>query len=382
MNRFRLRLFLLVALLAGLPFFVACGDPTPISTSDNVATQAAIAAATVGAASQMTKPPTATPAITITPKVATTTTALSAAVTTDTKTAAPMSTGLDDKGQPRACNPPPANALPTVAAVTANANTIIVKGSDTMINLGEHWARDYMARNGGKQVIVFGGGSQTGIDALIAKQTDIAESSRKIKTDEIAKAKSNGVNPVETIVAQDGVAVVVNPANPITELSITQLSDIYAGKITNWKEVGGADQPITVLSRNGESGTNQYFKERVVQKGDSKAAIYWGSNVVCLPSSQDEQDQVASKQWAIGYFGLGYVRPNVKALKIKKDEASTAISPTVENIQTKSYPISRDLYFYTNGEPQGLVKTYIEFVLSADGQKIVEQEEFVAIPKK
>lgn len=261
----------------------------------------------------------------------------------------------------------------------AAGNSIQIKGSDTMVNLGQAWAEAYMQKNKDVLIAVTGGGSGTGFAALLSNTCDIAEASRSIKPEEVAEAKSKGITPKEFIVGLDGIAVVVNPSNPVSKLTIDQLADIFTGKITNWKEVGGKDAPIVLLSREVNSGTHVYFKESVLRKDDPKNTAEYAPTALLMPSSQAIADEVAQNTNAVGYYGMGYISKAQKAIAVAKDTKSEYYTPTLENVVSKKYYISRPLFFYTNGEPQGLVKNFIDFVFSPEGQQIVKDTDFVPV---
>jgi phosphate transport system substrate-binding protein len=236
-----------------------------------------------------------------------------------------------------------------------------------------------MEKNPAEFVAVTGGGSGTGFSSLISGTCDIAMASRSIKEKEIELAKQRGINPFEIKVALDGLAVVVNPKNPVSKLTIDQLAQIFTGSITNWKEVGGAEQKIVLLSREVNSGTHVYFKEHVLRKGDPNGKEEFAQSALMLPSSQAIADEVANNPSAIGYYGMGYISPKQKPILVAKDEKSEYIAPTIENVVSGKYPISRPLFVYTNGSPQGLVKKFVDFVLSSEGQDIVLKTDFVPI---
>ncbi|MBU1124930.1 MAG: PstS family phosphate ABC transporter substrate-binding protein [Candidatus Omnitrophica bacterium] len=260
-------------------------------------------------------------------------------------------------------------------------NSIQIKGSDTMVNLGQAWAEKYMEENSAEFIAVTGGGSGTGISSLISGTCDIAMCSRTIKRKEIDLAKNRGVSPDEIKVALDGLAVVVNLKNPIENLTVDQLAGIFTGRITNWEEVGGEDKKIVILSREVNSGTHVYFKEYVLQKNDSKNKDEFASSALLLSSSQAIADEVAGNPSAIGYYGMGYISPQQKAVHVALDSNAEYIAPTIENVVSGKYPISRPLFLYTNGQPQGLVKKFIDFTLSPEGQEIIRQTDFVPINK-
>lgn len=264
---------------------------------------------------------------------------------------------------------------------TLAKNDIQIKGSDTMVNLGQAWSEKYMQENPQDFIAVTGGGSGTGISSLISGTCDIAMSSRNIKEKEIALAKQKGVDPKEIKVALDGLAVVVNPKNPVAKLTIDQLGQIFTGKITNWKEISGLDAKIVILSREVNSGTHVYFKEHVLRKNDPNSKEEFAPRALMLPSSQAIADEVAQNPNAIGYYGMGYISSRQKPIMVAKDEMAEYVAPTIDNVINGRYPISRPLFLYTNGEPQGLVKKFIDFCLSETGQDIVLKTDFVPIKK-
>jgi phosphate transport system substrate-binding protein len=261
-------------------------------------------------------------------------------------------------------------------------SSIQIKGSDTMVNLGQAWAEAFMKANPKVSVAVTGGGSGTGIAALFSNTCDIAELSRELNSEEIAMARQKGFEPKQITVALDGLAVVVNPANPLSRLTLDQLAAIFSGSIRNWKEVGGNDLPIVVLSREVNSGTHVYFKEHVLRRGRKESQVEFAANALMLPSSQAIADEVAQNPCAIGYFGMGYISAKVKALAIAVDANSAYVQPTVENVVSQAYPISRPLLMVTRGQPLGLVASFVNFVLSAEGQKIVAKIDFVPVKNK
>ena len=260
-------------------------------------------------------------------------------------------------------------------------NSIQIKGSDTMVNLGQAWAEKYMEKNPGDFVAVTGGGSGTGLSSLLSGTCDIAMSSRNIKEKEITLAKQKGIEPFEIKVALDGLAVVINPANSIDKLTLYQLASIFTGGVTNWKELGGKDKKIVVLSREVNSGTHVYFKEHVLRKNDPNSKEEFSPGALMLSSSQAIADEVAGNSSAIGYYGMGYISKKQKPVAIAKDEKSEYVESTIENVLNGKYPISRPLLLYTNGEPQGMVKKFTDFVLSKEGQDIVLATDFVPINK-
>jgi len=262
------------------------------------------------------------------------------------------------------------------------SGTFSIVGSNTVTPISTIWAEQFMADNPKVNISVSGPGSGAGIAALINGTTDVCQSSRLIKQEEIEQAHAAGVEPYEIQVASDALSVVVNPDNPVDELTIAQLSAIYTGRITNWKEVGGNDASIVVLARDTNSGTHVYFKEEVVQMAGLPTAdktLEYGQNVMFLPSTEEGVSQVASNVNAIFYAGLGYLNEKVKAIAVKKTEDSTAVLPSVDTALDGTYPISRPLLYYTNGEPDGVIKAFIDFCLSEKGQEEVVEAGFVPL---
>lgn len=257
--------------------------------------------------------------------------------------------------------------------------SIQIKGSDTMVNLAQGWAEVFSKKNPGVNAAVTGGGSGTGIAALISGTTDIAISSRTMKEKEINKAKEGGIEPCEIKTALDGLAVVVHPSNPVSKLTVDELSDIFTGKIKNWKEVGGVNLLIVILSREVNSGTHVYFKEHVLRKGNEKSAEEFSPAALLMPSSQAIADEIAQNANAIGYYGMGYISSKQKVIAVARDKNSEYIEPVLVNVQNNSYPISRPLLIYTKGQPQGIVKAFLDFALSEEGQEIVKKTDFVLI---
>ncbi|GAB4419315.1 MAG: phosphate ABC transporter substrate-binding protein [Anaerolineales bacterium] len=254
------------------------------------------------------------------------------------------------------------------------------KGSDTIVNLALAWAETYQAAHPEVSISVTGGGSGTGIAALMNGTVDIANASRQIKPEEIEEAQSNGIEPVEFVIARDAIAVIVNPENPVDRLTLQQISDIYSGKISNWSEVGGDDRPIVRLSRETNSGTHVYFLETVLRLGNKENKTFFSSNTLLLPSSEGIIAEVRQNPNAIGYDGLGYVPHDLKMIAIAEQPGGEYVLPSVETVNNATYPIARDLYMYTAGEPTGVVKTYLEWIMNSDeAQGIVRELGFVPI---
>jgi phosphate transport system substrate-binding protein len=253
------------------------------------------------------------------------------------------------------------------------------KGSDTIVNLALAWAEKYQQIHPEIRLSVTGGGSGTGISALINHTVDIANASRQIKLEEVAAAKKNGIEPVEHIIARDAIAVIVNPNNPVSQLTLQQVSDIYSGKINNWKEVGGEDLEIVRLSRETNSGTHVYFLEQVLRLGQKDNKTLFAQDTLLLPSSEGITAEVSDNPHAIGYDGLGYITPDVKVIAVAKDPSSAYVLPSIETVNNNSYPIARDLYMYTIGEPTGAIRTYLDWIMTSEAQAIVKSLGFVPI---
>jgi phosphate transport system substrate-binding protein len=253
------------------------------------------------------------------------------------------------------------------------------KGSDTMVNLALAWAETYQAAHSEVEIAVTGGGSGTGLAALVNQTVDIANASRAIKPEEMAQAEAQGLNPIEFVVARDAIAVVVHPDNPVQELTFQQLSDIYSGKINNWKEVGGEDRPIVRLSREINSGTHVYFLETVIRQGKSEPEVFFSTDTLLLPSSEGIINEVRDNPNAIGYDGLGYVPDDLKLIAVSKEPGGPFVLPSVNTVLNDTYPIARDLYMYTPGEPTGAVRDYLDWILSPEAQAIVAEQGFVPI---
>jgi phosphate transport system substrate-binding protein len=254
-----------------------------------------------------------------------------------------------------------------MAGVTFAAEPIVIKGSTTVLPIAQGTLEAFMKKHPEVQISLSGGGSGEGIKALIDKTADIATSSREIKKEEVELAKTKNVNPVANVVANDAIVPVVNPKNKVTNLSIDQLSQIYQGKITNWKEVGGDDLKIIVISRDSSSGTFESWDHFVMKK--AKVA----PQAQMLASNGAIVTAVSKNRYAIGYLGIGYVNKSLKPLQVNGVTASIATA------LSKEYPFSRELYMYTDGDAKGDVAKYIAFVKSAEGQKIVVKEGFVPL---
>lgn len=251
-----------------------------------------------------------------------------------------------------------------------------------MVNLALAWAEAYRVQQPATAIAVTGGGSGTGIAALINGTVDIANASREMKESEIEQARAQGVEPVEHVVAIDALAVIVNPANPVSQLTIDQLADIFTGRITNWQALGGDDAGIILVSRETNSGTHVYFLDEVVRKGDADNHDIFAPQTMLMPSSVGITSEIQRNPHAIGYDGLGYVTEHEKLIAVARDAASPFVLPTVQSGADGSYPIARDLYMITAGEPSGAIADFIAWIVGPAGQQIVADLGFVPLPQE
>lgn len=261
-------------------------------------------------------------------------------------------------------------------AASSQSRYLTIKGSDTMVHLVSEWAEAFMAKIPDADLSVTGGGSGTGIAALLNKTTDICAASRSIKKKELTLAAQQNIHPTEFKVAMDGIALVVNPANPINQLTVEQVKKIFTGTVSNWKQVGGPDQPILVLSRESSSGTFVFFQEHVLNKQD------YSRNARSLPGTSAIIQNIATDAWTIGYVGLGYAQQaadKVKTVAIAAAPDKPAILPSEATINSGQYLIARPLFLYTGNEPSGLAKEFLDFALSGEGQAIVRQAGYVPL---
>jgi len=235
-----------------------------------------------------------------------------------------------------------------------------------------------MGEQPGVRISVTGGGSGTGIAAMINGTVDIANASRRMKSEEVEQARGNGIEPIEFTVAKDAIAVVVHPDNPVERLTLGQISDMYTRKVTNWRQVGGEDRPIVLLSRESNSGTYVYFLENVIRLGDKDSDLLFSPDTLLMPSSEGISAEVAQNRNAIGYDGLGYVTEGQKTVAVGQDPDGPYVAPSIAAVNDGTYPVSRALYMYTAGEPQDAVKEYLDWVLS-EGQSHVARLGFVPL---
>jgi phosphate transport system substrate-binding protein len=266
---------------------------------------------------------------------------------------------------------------------TKPARTVIQnKGSDTMVNVAQVWAEEYRKAAPDVEVEVSGGGSGVGIAALLKGAVDIANASRDVKPSELQQAEKNtGKKPVGFTVGFDALAVYVHKDNPLTEITFEQLTDLYAegGKTTRWAELGVTipgvtDDTIVRVSRQSSSGTYEFFREHALGNRDFRM----GSRD--LNGSKEVVELVGGTLTAIGYSGMGYATPAIKMLKVTSRPGSPAVAPTVAAVHDRTYPLARSLHLYTLGEPEGAVKSYIDWILSEAGQKVVEDSGYVPVP--
>lgn len=273
-------------------------------------------------------------------------------------------------------------ALALAVAVPAfGARQMIqVKGSDTLVNLAQSWAEAYMEETG-TFVAVTGGGSGTGLAALIDGKTDLADASRQIKPKEVELARKNGVEPVQVAVAVDGLCVIVNEKNPLKALTVDQVGRLFRGEVANWKVLGGPDAPVTLYGRQSNSGTYVFFQEHVLGNKD------YAQTMNHMNGNAQIVEAVRRDASAVGYVGIGYVLgedgkvlPGIRPLLVKPAGGGDAVSPLdSEAVKGGRYPLARALYQYTNGRPQGDVAAFLRFELSPAGQKIAEEQGFYPV---
>jgi phosphate transport system substrate-binding protein len=269
-----------------------------------------------------------------------------------------------------------------INGVHAEDRTLIQnKGSDTLVNVAQAWAEVYPTVNPDVAVAVTGGGSGTGIAAMINGTVDIANASRKMKEKEIALAEKHGQHPVEHVVGYDALAVFTHHDNPAESLSIEQLKEIFVrdGKATRWSDLGikvpGCDSDkIVVVSRQNNSGTYAYFRDAVLGKGNK-----YRQGTLDMHGSKDVVDLVEKTPCAIGYSGLAYATDHVKMACIATDASGSCVEPSVQTASDRSYPIARPLFMYTNGEPQGQIKNYMDWILSDEGQCILLKKGYAPV---
>ena len=265
--------------------------------------------------------------------------------------------------------------LVCAASMVWSGGSITIKGSDTLVRLGQRWAEEYMKANPGTVIQVSGGGSGTGIAALLNGTTDICEASRDMKDKEYKLAKDKEINPYRVSVALDGIAVYLHEENPVKELTLAQLKGIYTGAVTNWKEVGGPDARIILYSRENNSGTYAFFKEHVLKKED------FAAQTQTLPGTAAVVNAVSKDVNGIGYGGLAWGK-GVKFAGVKTSDEAEAVMPSVTTVSSGAYPISRDLYWFFNGKPTGELQKLVNWALGPQGQKVSEEIGYVPLSKE
>jgi len=269
-------------------------------------------------------------------------------------------------------------ATEPAAAPAFKVSSIKNIGSDTLVNLALAWAEAYMAGHPEARISVTGGGSGTGIAALLNRTIQLANASRAMSAEEVEEARRGGFQPVQHTVALDAIAVVVNPANPVAGLTLGQIADIYTGRIRRWSEVGGEDRPIVLLSRESNSGTYVYFIERVIRLGRKDNKDLPSPETLLMPSSEGISAEVRQNPNAIGYDGLGYVTPDQKVLAVAAAAGKPYVLPNAATVLNGSYPIARPLFMITAGQPEGAIARYLEWILG-EGQGLIERLGFVPL---
>lgn len=278
------------------------------------------------------------------------------------------SSSADETGDNNNNNNPPA------AGEEVDFSKLVqVRGSDTMVNLGQQWAEVFMDENPQAQIAVTGGGSGTGIAAIINGTADIAQSSRAMKNEEMDQAKANGFELKEIVAGRDGIAIAVHKSNEIETLTMANLKDIFTGKITNWKELGGNDAEISLYSRESNSGTYAFFKEFVLKDEE------YAQHSMLMPSTGAIVEGLKQDVNGIGYIGLGYLTDDVKAVPVAKEAGDQSFLPSLDTINSGDYPVARPLFLYVAGEPQGVIKLYVDFILGSGGQAIVKETGFIPL---
>jgi phosphate transport system substrate-binding protein len=250
---------------------------------------------------------------------------------------------------------------------TKNANKLTLSGSTTVLPIAQKAAEVFMKANPSVDVTVKGGGSGVGIASLLDRSTDIGDASRSIKTKEVIQAKSKGITPIGTIIAKDGMAVIVNKSNPLTEISIDQLQAIYSGETKKWSALGGGNSTIVTISRDSSSGTYEVFGELVLRGAKLR------EDAIMTASNREVAENVKNTEGAIGYVGLAYVSDDVKLIKVE------GVIPSDATVNDGSYKLARPLFMYTDGEPTGVAKEFIDYIMSADGQKLVKEVGYVPV---
>ena len=265
------------------------------------------------------------------------------------------------------------NLLIALSLLSLGANAQRIKGSDTVLPVAQQTAERFMNQHPEARVTVTGGGTGVGISALMDHTTDIAMASRPIKFSEKMKAKAAGEDLAEVPIAYDALAVVVHPSNPVKQLTRQQLEDIFRGKVTNWQQVGGDDRKIVVYSRETSSGTYEFFKESVLKNKN------YMSSSLSMPATGAVIQSVSQTKGAIGYVGLAYLSPRVKAIAVSYDDGKHYVLPSLENGKKKLYPVVRPLYYYYNVANKEKVTPFIDYILSPQGQNIIKNGGYIPV---
>jgi phosphate transport system substrate-binding protein len=258
---------------------------------------------------------------------------------------------------------------------TNAATSVTLKGSDTVLPLAQQEAERFMAKNTNASITVVGGGTGVGLSALQEGTTDIAMASRGLKTEEKLKLKSAKKDVKEALIAYDALSIIVHPSNKVSQLTREQLEGIFTGKITNWKDVGGSDEKIVAYSRETSSGTYEFFREHVLDKKN------YANGILMMPATGSIVQSVSQTSGAIGYIGLAYETKEVKSLAVSYDQGKTFVAPSVEAAKDKTYPISRPLFFFYDATSESKVKPFIDYVLSDEGQKTVQEIGYIPLSK-
>lgn len=276
-----------------------------------------------------------------------------------------------------ACGSPEKKADNANGATDASSNkiAITIKGSDTVLPLSQKEAEEYMKKHADASITIVGGGSGVGISALMEGTTDVAMSSRALKMDEKLKYQDKKIDVTEVTIANDALAVVVHPKNSVEKLTHEQISDIFTGKITNWKEVGGKDMKIICYSRETSSGTYEFFKEHVMDKKN------YATTVLNMPATGAIIQSVSQTEGAIGYVGLAYETKDVKPLAVSYDQGKNFVLPSIVSAQDGTYPISRPLYYFYSKSNEAKIKPFVDFILSDEGQQLVKDVGYVPLKK-
>lgn len=271
------------------------------------------------------------------------------------------------------CNNSQKSSEDSTETKAVSTQSVRIKGSETVLPISEKAVQVYLKDHEGANLMVTGGGSGVGISSLLNKSTDIAQTSRKIKFSEKQKIEADGRNLKEVIIAYDALAVIVHPENKVNNLTREQLEDIFTGKIKNWSELGGDDLEILPYSRETSSGTYEFFKDNVMSGKN------YASGIMSMPANGSIIQSVGQTKGAISYVGVAYINQSVQPVSVSFDQGETFVAPTAKNVKNESYPIVRPLYYYYLVTPEQPEKEFMDFILSDEGQKIVEEVGYISI---